>query len=676
MTNLSDRTLALFPALALVGTFLVSGLGAWADEVVADPSGLPVPTQEQLDRIAGWLPQRPTGVGVPISDRAAWAEAAKQPVFQQQVKDAAQYLQEPIPDLSEELFNDILKTGLREPYEKPFRKRTTRLIAFTVAECIENQATYLPAIEAEIAAILAEKSWCAPAHMLGHPYGGFNGAIDLAAVVRAWDLATADYWLGDKLRPETRKAIREALQRRIFTNYEASVRSGKPAWGWMKGTNNWNMVCTSGVLGAALTSIDSPQERALFVQAALNSTVPYLSGLKDDGYCEEGIGYWTYGFGSYLCIAETLYQETQGQINLYEGQKIRNIALFLPHFQIIPGVFPAFGDAWARQSSMPPAIMQLINQRWGLGLSGGDFDPAKSDMFREHPLGDRLFGFGLFGFPLPKYGASLVAGAPAGEISGNAAEKDESKRFFFRDASTLICRSLQPDRPAFGLAIKGGTNGLPHGHNDNGSYVVAVGNVPLVLDPGMEKYSAKTFGPHRFESMMMNSYGHDVPYVGKTLQKEGVTALGKIVETRFTDVEDRLKMDLTTSYSVPGLVRLLRTYVFNRSIPSVEVIDEADFSAPTDYGTALVTLSSWQEKGPGSFLIYEKNSAVQATVTVEEGEGTIENKVEPITGFLLPPNFKPTRLGVNMSRPVTHLVLRTLIVPVPAPTPGPVQATN
>ena len=200
--------------------------------------------------------------------------------------------------------------------------------------------------------------------------------------------------------------------------------------------------------------------------------------------------------------------------------------------------------------------------------------------------------------------------------------------------------------------------------------MVAYGDVPLVADPGMENYTAKTFSPHRFESMMMNSYGHSVPYVGETLQKGGPESEGKILETHFTDEQDTLKMDLTSGYPVPGMVRVVRTYVFHRAEPSVEIIDEADFTKPTAYGSAVVTLSHWLENGLGSFLIDEKGYAVAATVTVEQAEpaGTrIENKAEPITGFLQYPETKPTRLGVNLSQPVTHVTLRTRIVPTSPP---------
>jgi hypothetical protein len=633
-----------------------------AESQPGDPNmTFPVPTAAQLDSIAAMLPAKPIGVGRPITDRTAWAEAAKQPYFQKQVTDAATYATQPIPVLTDELFYEILKTGKMDNYQKPYVMRSTRLNAFVVAECIQNRGTYLPLIEAELHAILTEKTWVVPVHVVWNQLpDGPDRAVELASAARAWTVATTDYMLGDKLKPETRQSIRKEMKRRVFDDYEASMRSGKPLWWWMTVKSNWNAVCTAGVLGAALTLIDSPQERALFVQAAQNELSLYMEGITDDGYCYEGVGYWSYGYGNYLRAAEMLYEQTQGKINLFAGARQRQAALFLPHLRIIPGVWPAYGDAYPKTAESV-ALKQLIDQRWNMGWT--DIDASKSDMTAPGALGDNLSGFGLFGFPGPDFGP------PPGSPPSPEEAKAGDKRFFFKDASVLVCRAIQPDKPPFGMSVKGGHDGLPHGHNDNGSYVVGYGDFPLLLDPGMEQYTANTFGKLRYTSMMMNSYGHDVPYVGKTLQKGGIDSLGKIVSTTFTDDKDTLVMDLTTGYSVPGMVHLIRTYIFDRTAPSVEVDDDAEFSQPTDYGTALVTISSWKEIGPGSFLIYDKNFALAATMTMQNLDaGTqIVNKVEPITGFRLFPSIHPTRLGVNLNRPVTHVLLKTLIVPASLP---------
>jgi len=648
---------------------LILAAAAFTTSAMAAPA-LPIPTDADLDPIAAMLPAKPEGVGRPITDRAAWAIAAKQPSFQKQESDAAKFLHQPTPELSDDLFNEVVKDGRRDPYEKQFRLRTTRLTAFVVAECIENQGKYLPAIETELNAILGEKSWATPGSVLmSKAYGSPDRAIDLAAAARAWTVATADYWLGDKLKPETRARLRTEMKRRIFDPYEDAVKTGNPHWFWMTAAMNWNAVCTSGVTGAALALLPDRRERALYVCAAQNSMKFYLAGFPDDGFDAEGLGYWSYGFGSYLCLAETIYEATRGKINLFTGAKLRQIALFPRHFEIMDGIFPAFGDSGVvrsrgLESATDGALLLFINQRWGMGWT--DIDPAKSDMYAQHPLGDRLFAFGLFGFPLPSYGGSLVLGSPPSP--DETAQGD--LRFFFQPESVFITRSDRPGAPRFGLALKGGANTGGHGHNDNGTYVVVCNGAALIVDPGMETYTADSFGPRRYDNMYNNSYGHDVPFVGNTLQKNGPSARGEIVSTSFTDDRDTVEMDLTSSYPVPTLQKLTRTYVFDRTSPSLEITDEASFSAPTNFGSALVTVWNWKETAPGVFLLSHQGAAVQANVTFDGAK--FVTKAEPITGFFPKGNpilggDKPTRLGVFLAEPATHVVMHTYIVPATAP---------
>ena len=616
------------------------------------------------------LPEKPVGVGRPITDRTAWAEAAKQPFFQKQLAAAAIYAKQPIPEITEQMLTEVARSGRRDTYEAPFGLRTKRLDAFVIAECIQDQGIYLPNIEAELLAILHEQTWADSVSIAWNQLdGGRDYAVDLGVAARAWTVAQSDYFLGDKLKQETRQAIRDQERHRVFDHYEASVRSGVPLWWWMAAKTNWNAVCNTGVLGAALTLIDSPKERALYVYSVQNELRLYIQGFSSDGYCFEGLSYWHYGYGNYLRSGELVYEQTNGQINLFAGDLQRKVALFPVHLQIVPQIWPAYGDSWAKYGPVKPgteltnvsgALMNLINQRWKMGWN---VDLSTSDMAVPGALGDNLSGAGMFGFPRPDFGP------PPGSPSPDGLSEFDKKRFFFKDASVLVCRSIQPNKPPFGMSIKGLHNGLPHGHEDNGSYVVAYGDFPLLLDPGMENYVANTMNSHRYESMMMNSFGHDVPYVGETLQKSTVDALGKVVSTNFTDDKDTLVMDLTTSYAVPSLVHLIRTYTFDRKMPSIEIDDDVQFGRPTDYGSALITISQEKEEGAGEFLVYDKSYALAATVTAEETEPSAQvvNKVEPVTGFKLFAGVHPIRMGVNLNRPVTHVRLKTIVVPAPVP---------
>jgi hypothetical protein len=653
-----EKVDAATPLTAIAGGASSAGAGGKTQAT------LPIPTQAQIDEIAAMLPADPQGVGRPISDREAWTAAAQQVPFQRLEADAKKFANEPIPVLNDTLYHDILRTNQFGSYLSPFQKRSRRLVDFVVAECMENQGTYLPLIEKELDAILSEESWTAPNEVLiGKLADGMDG-IDLSASTRAWTVATTDYWLGDKLQPDTRQRIRAELQRRIFGRYEDAVKSGKPHWWWMNNGANWNTVCHAGVVGAALAILPSPQERALFIRSAQDTMPYYIAGFGDDGYCREAMSYWRYGFGNYLCLSEMIYETTQGKINLFAGDKIRRIALFPHHFEIMDGIYPALGDS--ELILEPPAaptagadLLLFINQRWGMGWTG--LKEADSDMYIYHPGTNRLAGAGIFGFPLPVYNGSVVAGSPASP----AEAATDTLRYYFPDGGLLIVRSEQPGKPRVGISIKGGNNNNPHGHPDNGSYIMVCNDETLLVDPGAEPYNAKTFGPHRLESMMLNSYGHDVPYVGKTLQNIGPAAEGKILSTDFTPDKDTLVMDLTTSYPAPGLKKLMRTFVFDRTRPALEITDEAEFDQPTDFGTALVTTSPFQEQGPGSFLISGKKGTVQATVTVDGL--SLENKIEPITSHTGQVRDKPMRLGVNLTSPAQKVVMHTVIVPADLP---------
>jgi hypothetical protein len=639
-----------------------------AETTATPPTSLPIPTAEQIDTIAAQLPAQPYGVGRPITDRAAWAAAIQQPYFQKQLRDAAQYAKEPDPAITEDLYYEYRKDNRRDTYEKPYDLRTKRLIAFVIAECAADDGKHLPLIEAELNSILGEATWTLPGYsknISDQEEVARRKDIDLAVAARGWTVATADYWLGDKLKPETRQRIRAVERERVINPYEAAVKAGKVKWWWMASDNNWDAVCTAGVVGTALTLVESPKERALFVQGAENSMTYYLSGFAADGYCYEGPSYWIYGFGNYLSLAETLFEQSKGQINLFQGEKVRNIALYMQRFEMLPGVYAAFGDASAKTTGAPDELRELINARWNMGWT--DLHPAKSTMFATHPLSDRLFGFGLFGFPFPAENGTMVAGSPAAPDEAS----DDKLRRFFKEASVLVTRSQRPGSPDLALALKGGNCGHNHGHNDSGTYVVATHGKALVVDPGMEGYTALSFGPHRFDSMFMNSYGHDVPYIGKTLQKGGVTALGQITATTFTDDRDIIDMDLTTSYDVPALVKVTRNYVFDRTKPSVTVTDTADFTAPTDYGCALITYGEYKETGPGSFLIYDGDAAVQATTTVTTApDAKLVNSIEVVQAHPPGPKHPPMRLGFNLDQPITHVVMVTTIVPVTAPEPA------
>jgi len=605
-------------------------------------------SEERIDALAAMLPERPSGFGRPIADRAAWEGLARLPAFAGVVPRAEALLKQPIPPQPDELYLDFSRTGNRTRWQRVAWRRRSRLKDLALAECLEAKGRFLPAIEQTIEALCAERTWVMPAHDGG--LANFKGEridIDLGSSQLAWSLATVDYLLGDRLRARTRRLLRENVRRRVLDPFRDMVNGGRKANWWLRTTNNWNAVCLAGVTGTALAQVESRRERAFYVAAAEQYSMNYLHGFTPDGYCSEGLGYWNYGFGHYVLLAEAIYQATGGRLDLMARPEARAPAAFGARIEIINGVYPAFADCSVR-TRPGSRIMWYVNRRLGLGLQ--EARPAQV-VSPGGSLPEAL----AYSFP---NSASMGARLPAGRVN-------DVLRSWFEDAGVLVARPRPGSTCRMGVALKGGHNAEHHNHNDVGSFVAVVGSQAVLLDPGSEVYTARTFSSHRYESKVINSYGHSVPVVAGRLQATGRKAAARVLRAGFTDEADTLALDLASAYPVPELKSLTRTFVYSRKGPgSLTVRDEVEFSSPQQFGTALITLGRWQPLGPNALTVYDTEEAVRVDLKVIGAGYTL-------TSGLIDENVtapaKPLRIGIDLKQPVKHAVIEAVITPMPAP---------
>jgi len=625
-------------SLAVLGLFLALAL-AVGEGVVAAPLN-----PERVAAIAKLLPGMPTGLGRPISDRAAWDKLAAEPACQEVIARAEGVLKEPLPELPDELFLDFSRTGNRRNWEGVSGRRRGRLTPLVLAECLQNQGRFLPAFEELVGALCAERTWVMPAH--DGSLDNFNGKtvdIDLASSALGWQLATADYLLGDRLSAATRKLIRDNLRRRILDPFLDMVHGKRlPNW-WILTTNNWNAVCLAGVTGAALAAADSRSERAEFVAGAEKFSRNFLAGFPTDGYCTEGLGYWDYGFGNYVLLGETIWQATGGQLDLFMLPEVRMPAAFGARIQIIGGVAPAFADCDVR--ARPDSLtMWYSNRRWALGLPG-------YDTFDSRWVLGSLTEAMLFVFPNSAAQATPATAAAGTEI-----------RTWFDQAGILIGRPRPGTACRMGVALKGGNNNEHHNHNDLGSYVVVLGDRPVLLDPGAEVYTARTFSDRRYDSNLLNSFGHPVPVVAGKLQEPGAERKAKIIRAELTDTADTLELDLTSAYEVPDLKRLTRTFVYSREgTGSLTVTDRVEFASPQKFATALITLGKWMKQADGSLFIYDLDQAVRVEVDAGGRAYSLQDEEVKEDGA------HPTRLGLSLDEPLAAATVTVRITPSDGP---------
>jgi len=600
--------------------------------------------QAEMAKVTAMLPEKPTCFGRPISDRAAWETLAATREGKAVITAAEALLKTPMPEMTDEIYLIYSRTGSRTEGDRVDGQRRGRVGTLTMAELLENKGRFLPELEKTIRSLGEEKTWVGVAH--DGSLANFNKkqvTIDLYSSALAWHLATADNLLGDKLRPETRALLRKEIQWRIFEPFHRMVE-GKQLRYWLTAEHNWNSVCLAGVTGAALALIDSREERAFYIRAADKYSMNSLKGFTPDGYCGEGTGYWNYGFGHYIFLAEEIRLATGGKIDLLARKEALAPASFGARFQVTDGIYPAFADC--SPGDRPSGrIMSFLNERLGFGLP-----PARSETVRlgGGSLAEQL----MYLFPVPAPQMASAAGKPV-EVGG--------PRSWFDRAGILICRPLKGSSCRLATAVIGNDNGVNHNHNDVGSYIVVLNGQVLIVDPGGETYTARTFGPHRYESNVLNSFGHSVPLVAGKMQDAGAKAKAVTLKADFTDAQDTLAFDIRSAYSVESLQKLTRTYVFSRqSAGSMTVTDEVAFSKPESFETALITLGQWKQTGPRMLRIEDGSAAIN----VEIDTGSVDFKIVPTEiNEHVHTRKLPVRLAIHLDSPVQQGKVAVRITP-------------
>ncbi len=481
---------------------------------------------------------------------------------------------------------------------------------------------------------------------------------ELGATGLAAELAEADFVLGDKLSPATRQLIRDNVRKRVLTPFRDSVEGRRPPLHWLFLRMNWNAVCVGNTVFAALALEPSRDDRALFAAAGEHYIRYFLSGFTPDGYCAEGVGYWNYGFGHFILLTETLRQNTGGKIDLLNDDKAIAPALFCRRAEILPGIFPSISDC--TPGSKPSGqLIAYVCRRLGL-------DPGIN----------RLTG-NSSGLALTMMLSSLGENPPLARKLSNAG--DNPLRSFFPGGGVLISRDTKPKMP-FAVCLKGGNNDEPHNHNDVASFSVVLGKEMVICDPGGEVYTKRTFGPHRYDSKVLSSFGHAVPVIAGQLQRAGADARGVILETNFTDAADTFKLDYRSAYAVPSLEKLERTFVFQRApavgqasslsrsngtgkmpVPLLEVRDDVSFSQPESFETALITWGKINIVDANTLEITDGGSAVR--VAIDSQGRSFKIKQETINEDV-DTKRKPIRIGIALDEKISSGSVTLRITPV------------
>jgi len=602
------------------------------------------PDEIRVNEILAMMTSEPLHFGVSGENRVAW-EKIKNSSYGQRIlalaKEAVAI--DPRPMVTNEIYESCWAKNSPAEVNAVSPLMRTRLALLPLAECLEPSGRYMRVIEEDIRALVQLKSWVHPSNdQAKEIYNGQTMFADLAAFHIASNLTATDYLLGERLKPELRSLIRSEIEWRIFKPFRERIESGKDVYWWVTVTHNWNSVCLAGLLGCALWLKEDVTERAWYVALVEKLIVYSEKGFTDSGFYTEGVGYWGYGFGQYLQIAEMLQLVTRGKLNWLEKPVVKSISQFGARMEIQEGRYPTFADC-ARDVQTAPWLVHWLNNRLDAGRSHRNTKKAIDSFENIHfQFSNQLL---------------LILFHQVDVTQAFESDFSDSIRDWFDDVQFLICRPDASSAHPLAATFKGGHNGINHNHNDLGTFTVLVGDNELLTDPGAEVYTNRTFSKDRYLGQLLNSFGHPVPIVAGQLQQAGEHAQAVLVETHFGNEADELVLDLKPAYDVEHLEELTRKFRYQRSgAGEVVVMDRVVYAKPDTFETALITYANWQMDADGCVCIGDGDAMLEVTVETDRGVLNFEH-------CTIEESSTPTRLSWRLQAPVmeAEVVIRVTV---------------
>lgn len=474
--------------------------------------------------------------------------------------------------------------GDRDGWEQVAYERQRRLSRATVAAAAALDDAWLAEVLDGVWLLCEQSSWCWPAHddafyergsvlpTVTEPY------LDLGAGEVVGQLAWIDHLLGDRLEaryPGIRSRVRHEARVRVFDPF-----TQRRDWHWLGldgDVHNWNPWIHGNVLVAALRLLDDPSEageRARIVALTIDGLDRYVTALPADGAIDEGYAYWWNGACRALEALDILRHATGGVLDASEVPALRETVAF-PHRMHLGGDwYLNLADGPAR----PPAA-QPWHALHRAARGAGDRDAAShaaAHRVAGEPAATEHEGLGrlLRGITDPDWIAAAAAPSPL------------PRDVWLESTQVLVTRPRGGSDVGLTLAAKAGHNGEHHNHNDVGSFVVAAGGVPVIVDAGRPTYTRQTFGPQRYDIWTMQSGWHNVPVIGGIEQEAGAEFAASAVEVSIGDDTTTLAMELSGAYPGDG-ASWRRRVRLERGAGRVVIEDAWDATVASPAATAV-----------------------------------------------------------------------------------------
>ncbi len=584
-----------------------------------------------LDRVREAFKNHDTWRRYPsASDRGAW-EQLPGDVRTRLLADGEKRLTESWEPFLASVLLDYPRHGNRTSYQQPLAIRRNRLQELALAECVEGKGRFLDAITDGIWLTCEETWWGFPAHLESQKVGPdlpdiTDPVVDIVVGENAALLAWISHVLGEQLDTVS-KLIRPRIKIEIDRQLLIPAFERDDFW-WMSWDfgrhtiNNWNPWVNSNWLACVLLMERDPERRAFAVHKIMRSLDMFINHQPEDGGCDEGPGYWDRAGGSLFDCLELLHHATSGQISIFDQPVIQDTGRVLMSAPKDGDWLIKIADASAKGNISGPLV-----QRYGRHIK----DQSLVDFGRWVQHHQRARDYSHLR-SLNRTLAELFDTEPFDAVPPPPLLRD----VWLPDLQFMTARSLAGNGAGFFLAAKGGHNAESHNHNDVGTCIVHLNGAPLLIDVGVETYTAKTFSPRRYEIWTMQSQWHNLPTINGTLQQNGETFAARELSHSADDTAATFALDIAGAYpSSAAVKRFTRTYRLERNGP-LAITDDFELSearepivwnfmlliAPEIVADGQVRLST--ASGDTALLTYETDRYVCVVENVEVADSQIK----------------------------------------------------
>ena len=499
----------------------------------------------------------------PKADDTFWRDSIPAEMRQSYINYGEQYLGKPWIVLPWTVFAENKINGNRVHYEKLCFEKRRQLAAIVMAEIIEGEGRFINDIINGIGSFCEETWWGIPAHYgKAIPQDDIQ-EVDLFNAETASLIVWTRYMLEKQFNafsPELCKRIDNEIERRIL---EPAVKGN---YWWKTAGMNWNPWICSNWLTCVLICEKNEARKAEAIAQIKKATQAFIDSYPEDGGCDEGPNYWDRAAASMFEVMKLLPSDSS---ITRKTRKIRNMAAYAYKTYIGNDYCVNFADAHENKA------LQQVNIVYPFGLwlcdktmqeFGAYLGRQKQVLKNPAALYDKSGNF-------PTLGRELMFLWDIRQFMAEQPREPLLKDVWLPNLQIMTAR-----RGNLFVAMKGGTNGESHNHNDVGSFVVYKNNKPLFIDSGVGEYTAKTFGKDRYSIWTMQSQYHNLPQINGVDQKDGKQYAAKVISHK----DGQLCLDISGAYPAEAKVDSWRRTV-SASKSAITITEEynlSDYSQP------------------------------------------------------------------------------------------------